>query len=145
MKEINLVIHNSNISSFKKKLESLGISPHPCGSHTNNKHDSLYIINNEFYSNTPINCEGGIRDTIDCKECRDLVIDLVKYNINLDKGQWFIFDDTEYVESDRACRFFYKCRSDSIEIDLCYDMMFTFCTRATIKQVVDYYLIEKGA
>lgn len=139
MKEINLVIHDNNTDSFKRELEKLGVLPHPCGLHTKIKQDKLFI-NRGFYSNIFIGYEEEEK-IIDCSNYKNLVIDLIKYNPNIDKDQWFVFDDTEY-RNEGGIRFFFKCKSKSIEIDLCYDMMFTFCDRLTIDQIVDHYLNE---
>ena len=135
---LNLVIHKRNTKSFKKSLEKLDIYPHPCGFFTENRNADLFI-NRGFYSNQPIGYED--EKMIDCKGCKELVLDLLSYDETTDKDQWFMFDDTDVFGED-GYKGMFKCSNKSIEVEMCYDMQFVFCTRASVEQIVEYYLTK---
>ncbi len=135
---LNLVIHNRNTKSFKKSLEKFDIYPHPCGFLTEDPSADLFI-NRGFYSNQPIGY--GDEKMIDCKDCKELVLDLLSYDETTDKNQWFMFDNTD-VFGESGCKEMFKCRNKSIEVEMCYDMLFIYCTRASVEQIVEYYLTK---
>ena len=133
------IINVPNTVKIKRLLEKLNIHPHPGGYISDNPKVYLFI-NRGFYSQTPIGYQEELDNSIDVEGHEQLTIDLLNMKTDTDKNQWFWYDDTDCYGEDRGSRGMYKCRSSSIEIDLCYDMMFTWCTRATPQQIVDYYL-----
>ena len=128
-----------NTVKIKRLLEKLNIHPHPGGYISDNPKVYLFI-NRGFYSQTPIGYQEELDNSIDVKGHEQLTVDLLNIKTDTDKNQWFWFDNIEDYGEEKGWRGMYKCRSSSIEIDLCYDMMFTYCTRATQQQIVDYYL-----
>lgn len=128
-----------NTVKIKRLLEKLNIHPHPGGYISDNPKVYLFV-NRGFYSQTPIGYQEDLDNSIDVEGHEQLTVDLLNMKTDTDKNQWFWFDDTEDLGEDKGSRGMYKCRSSSIEVDLCYDMMFVWCTRATPQQIVDYYL-----
>lgn len=133
------IINVPNTVKIKRLLEKLNIHPHPGGYISDNPKVYLFI-NRGFYSQTPIGYQEELDSSIDVEGHEQLAVDLLNMKTDTDKNQWFWYDDTEGYGEDKGSRGMYKCRSSSIEIDMCYDMMFTWCTRATPQQIVDYYL-----
>ena len=130
-----------NTVKIKRLLEKLNIHPHPHSGGYFSDDPKVYIfINRGFYSQIPIGYQEELDSSIDVEGDEQLTIDLLNMTTDTDKNQWFWYDDTEVYGEDRGSRGMYKCRSSSIEIDLCYDMLFTWCTRATPQQIVDYHL-----
>ena len=130
-----------NTVKIRKLLEKLNIYPHPNSRGYFSDDPKVRIfINRGFYSQIPIGYQEELDSSIDVEGNEQLTIDLLNMKTDTDKNQWFWYDDTECYGEDRGSRGMYKCRSSSIEIDLCYDMMFTWCTRATPQQIVDYHL-----
>lgn len=77
-------------------------------------------------------CQGkNLSDYIfDCKDNEELFFALAALRDDSDIHQWFIYDNRHWNDEDPQ-RFWFICKRESIEDDMCYDAMYADCEKAT--------------
>ncbi|ROS92299.1 hypothetical protein EEL36_08730 [Muribaculaceae bacterium Isolate-043 (Harlan)] len=75
--------------------------------------------------------EDNLLDYIyDCKDNEDLFFALAAIRDDSDINQWFIYDNRHWNDKDPQ-RFWFICKRDKIEDDMCIDLMYNDCEKAT--------------
>ncbi|ROS84840.1 hypothetical protein EEL39_15970 [Muribaculaceae bacterium Isolate-080 (Janvier)] len=75
--------------------------------------------------------EKNLSDYIfDCKDNEELFFALAALRDDSDIHQWFIYDNRHWNDEDPQ-RFWFICKRESIEDDMCYDAMYADCEKAT--------------
>lgn len=75
--------------------------------------------------------EDNLLDYIyDCKDNEDLFFALAAIRDDSDINQWFIYGNRHWNDKDPQ-RFWFICKRDKIEDDMCIDLMYNDCEKAT--------------
>lgn len=123
-------IHDSNPRIWRKLIH-FGLHPNACSPKmaSRNKDNEFCVVveRGSFYCVKEKNLSDYI---FDCEDNEDLFFALAALRDDSDINQWFIYDNRDWNDEDPQ-RFWFICKRESIEDDMCYDAMFTDCEKAT--------------
>lgn len=118
-----------------KELEKIGYKPYEKQLFSPVNPDLIFISKSGFYCVGGLSFYGVVGRVCKTKES---LLALAALSDETDKYQWFIYDDSEWNDSNPQ-RFWYQCESDKIEQELAYDLMYTSCTKATIEEILECF------
>ena len=123
-----------NTPELVKKLEELGYKA--LFSARNGYGKYLYAFNGTIVGGE-YNAYDERSGFIDCKESEELFIAIAALRDDTDKNQWFIHDDSDW-NSDPSI-FWHKCESESIKIDMAFNIMYNDCRKATVQELIEHF------
>ena len=111
---------------------------------------TLYEGSDNFSKNVACSCkfntyftfdddEYVFPNTIDCKKNKELFFAVAALRDDSDRFQWFIHEDSSW-NSDPSI-FWHKCESESIKIDMAFNIMYNDCRKATVEELIKYFAI----
>lgn len=131
-------VHASNPRIWRR-LINYGLHPNPCSSEMTGRTSTnriCTIVKSDTFFNA-MEDEVDI-DIFDCKDNEELFFALAVLRDDSDINQWFVFDNrASNVESPK--RFWFVCKQESIEDDMCYDDMYLDCYKATAKELIVHF------
>lgn len=123
-----------NTQELRGKLEELGYE---------------YGYEHDFYdySEPFIACEGKyywdasenaiLEGFLFCGTNEELFLSIAALRYDTDKNQWFIYDKSDW--SDKPEITYFICKQDSIKDEMCIDLMYNDCHKATVKELIKYF------
>lgn len=137
MKFLQHCFIRKNTPELRDKLESFGYRHNDLDDNSGSwlaANHGMYISVDEGFHRLPL-------EDIDCGENEEMFLALAAINDTNDKYQWFIYDDTEWNKRNPDT-FWHLCKSESIEYELFYDMMFIYARKANAKDIVEHFKKE---
>lgn len=125
-----------------RRLMGFGLNPDPVTPmKTRNASNRLCTIVEDgvFYNVNEKALEGMADYIYDCKDNTKLFFALAPLRDDSDIHQWFIYDNRGTADEDDGRRFWFVCRRDNIEDDMCKDRMFEDCEKAEIKEIIAHF------
>ena len=74
---------------------------------------------------------------IDCGTNEELFLAIAALRYDSDKFQWFIHDDSSW--NSEPSIFWHKCESESIKIDMAFNIMYNDCRKATVQELIEHF------
>lgn len=135
---ISCALHDSSPRIWRK-LIALGLHQNyfgaPLAERKSTNRLCTVVECGNYYNVKDENLEENIYD---CKDNAELFFALAALRDDTDVNQWFIYDNRSWNDEDPQ-RFWFVCRQDSIEDDMCYDQMWQDCTKATARELVAHF------
>jgi hypothetical protein len=122
-----------NTPELRKKLEELGYISHI---YNNNDANNIYVDKLGTYISVDIENQPYF---IDCNENEDLFLALAALRDDTDKYQWFIYNSMDCTVEKLRHFYWFKCEEDKIEDMMYWDCMYLNCTKATVKELIEYF------
>jgi len=131
-------IHKSNPRIWRR-LMNFGLHPNPCSPTmiARNKGNQVCMVvdGGTFYNTTEDNIDEQIYD---CKDNEGLFFALAALRDDSDLHQWFVYDNRTWND-EKPTRFWFICKQDKVEDDMCHDQMFTDCEKATKEELIAHF------
>lgn len=133
-----IVIHESNPRIWRK-LMNMGLHPNACVPRmevrTRRNRYCTVVERGSFFSVK----EDKLMDYFyDCKNNEALFFALAPLRDDSDLHQWFVYDNRTWND-EKPTRFWFICKQDKVEDDMCHDQMFTDCEKATKEELIAHF------
>ena len=122
-----------NTPELVKKLEELGYKALFSASNGDGKY--LYAFNGMFADGKyAYDKNAGF---VDCNDSEELFLAISTLRDDSDIHQWFIHDDSDWHNDQNI--FWHKCESESIKIDMAFNIMYSDCRKATVEELIEHF------
>ena len=123
-----------NTPEIVKRLEELGYKA--SFSARNGYGEYLYAFNGAIVGGE-YNAYNEKAGFIDCVTNEELFLAIAALRDDSDIHQWFIHDDSDWHNDQNI--FWHKCESESIKIDMAFNIMYSDCRKATVEELIEHF------
>ena len=123
-----------NTPELVKNLEDIGYKA--LFSARNGYGEYLYAFNGAIVGGE-FNAYDKNAGFVDCNDSEELFLAISALRDDSDIHQWFIHDDSDW-NSDPSI-FWHKCESESIKIDMAFNIMYNDCRKATVEELIEHF------
>lgn len=131
-------IHDSNPRIWRR-LMNLGLHPDSCDTkmiaRSNVNRICTVVERGTFMC---VKEDDLSKKSVDCGTNEDIFFALATLRDDTDIHQWFIYDNRDWDDEDPQ-RFWFLCKQESVEDDMCYDQMYQDCEKATEREIIEHF------